>query len=476
MQELLHKSLVEVSRLLSVGEISPVELARAQLDRIDRFNDKFNCYITVMADEAMVAAKAAERELRSGRSRGPLHGIPIAVKDVFDTRGTRTTAGTRLYADRVPDHDASVIKRLHDSGAIISGKTNLHELSWSSTSINPHYGAVRNPWNPDHIAGGSSGGSAAAVAAGLAFAALGSDTGCSIRQPAHCCGIVGLKPQFGRVAKDGAIPCSLTLDHIGPMARTVDDTALLLQAIAGFDARDPYSLETPVPDFMSEIDKGVDGMRVGFLRGHFSDRCEADVASAVEAAAEQFKTLGASVKEVCLPALLMEQAITIMTDSAAVESVVYFADDLCDRWDSISDYISDDFQRASEYSAADYVGWQHQRRLIRLQVDELLRQFDVLISPTSPLAATPIDDTTQAQKGLRNRHCAPFNVSEHPAVSLPCGFTQLGMPVGLQIIGRELGEVTVLGAAAAYEQATTWHQRLPEIGLGANQIANEAYL
>ena len=294
-------TLASAARMIRVGELSPVELTRAVLDRVESLNDRMAMFITVTADHAMARAEAAERALKDKADLGALHGVPISLKDLFDTKGIRTTAGSRVFADRFPEENSTVTQRLDDAGAVLVGKTNLHEFAFGATSVNPHYGAVRNPWDPDRIAGGSSGGSAVSVALSAALGSMGSDTGGSIRIPAGLTGTVGLKPTYGRVSIAGVVPLSWSLDHVGPMTRTVEDAAIMLEAIAGHDPRDSYSRKVPVPAYSQELEGGIRGLRLGLPKTTFFDRLDPEIDSAVQTAIRRMEEMGASIVEVDIP-------------------------------------------------------------------------------------------------------------------------------------------------------------------------------
>ncbi|MGH6914573.1 MAG: amidase, partial [Geminicoccales bacterium] len=319
--ELALASIAELAPRLAAREVSPVEVTEAVLARIERYEPVLNAFITVTADSARHAARAAEEAIMAGMLLGPLHGIPLALKDLYATRGVRTTYGSPLFADWIPDFDGATAERLKRAGAVLVGKTNLHELAYGSTSANAHHGPARNPWQPDHHPGGSSGGSAAAVAAGMAFGAMGSDTGASIRQPAACCGIVGIKPTFGRVSKFGALPLSWSQDHVGPMTRTVADAALMLQALAGHDPRDPTSVDRPVPNFSAGLEQGVRGARIGVVRDFFFDDCDPEIVSAVDAAIQVLEDQGARIDEIALADMDAAYAAGVIT--IAVEGAAY---------------------------------------------------------------------------------------------------------------------------------------------------------
>jgi aspartyl-tRNA(Asn)/glutamyl-tRNA(Gln) amidotransferase subunit A len=457
--DLAFASITELAPRLAAKEVSPVELTEAMLARIERHDPDLNAYITVTADSARHAARAAEAAIMAGHALGPLHGIPVALKDLYATRGVATTYGSPLFADWVPDFDGAAVERLKRAGAVILGKTNLHELAYGTTSANAHYGPVRNPWRRDHHPGGSSGGSAAAVAAGLAYAAMGSDTGASIRQPAACCGIVGIKPTFGRVSKFGALPLSWSQDHVGPLTRTVADAALLMQALAGFDPRDPTSVDRPVPDFGADLDKGVRDTRIGVVRGFFFDDCDPEIVGAVDVAIRVLEDQGARIDEIELADMDAAYAAGVIT--IAVEGAAYHAADLRARPELFSDELRAAFQLGSFYQATDYVQAQRLRRHLIDQVGREMAGFDAVVMPTAPIPPTPIAANPPGHAMLRPRNTMPFNALGLPAISVPCGFTTAGLPIGLQIAGHAFAEAMVLRIARAYEHATDWRRTPP---------------
>jgi aspartyl-tRNA(Asn)/glutamyl-tRNA(Gln) amidotransferase subunit A len=457
--DLAFASITELAPRLAAKEVSPVELTEAMLARIERHDPDLNAYITVTADSARHAARAAEAAIMAGHALGPLHGIPVALKDLYATRGVATTYGSPLFADWVPDFDGAAVERLKRAGAVILGKTNLHELAYGTTSANAHYGPVRNPWRRDHHPGGSSGGSAAAVAAGLAYAAMGSDTGASIRQPAACCGIVGIKPTFGRVSKFGALPLSWSQDHVGPLTRTVADAALLMQALAGFDPRDPTSVDRPVPDFGADLDKGVRDTRIGVVRGFFFDDCDPEIVGAVDVAIRVLEDQGARIDEIELADMDAAYAAGVIT--IAVEGAAYHAADLRARPELFSDELRAAFQLGSFYQATDYVQAQRLRRHLIDQVGREMAGFDAVVMPTAPIPPTPIAANPPGHAMLRPRNTMPFNALGLPAISVPCGFTAAGLPIGLQIAGHAFAEAMVLRIARAYEHATDWRRTPP---------------
>jgi aspartyl-tRNA(Asn)/glutamyl-tRNA(Gln) amidotransferase subunit A len=457
--DLAFATIAELAPRLAAKEISPVEVTDAVLARIERYDPDLNSYITVTADTARHAARAAEAAIMAGHHLGPLQGIPVAHKDLYATRGVTTTYGSLLFADWVPDFDAAAVERLKQAGAVLLGKTNLHELAYGSTSANAHYGAVRNPWQKDHHPGGSSGGSAAAVAAGLAFAATGSDTGASIRQPAACCGIVGIKPTFGRVSKFGALPLAWSQDHVGPITRSVADAALLLQALAGYDPRDPTSVDRPVPDFSADLGKGIQDSRIGVARRFFFDECDPEIVGAVDSAIQVLEDHGAQIEEIVLADMDAAYAAGVIT--IAVEGAAYHAADLRARPELFSDELRAAFELGSFYQAPDYVQAQRLRRHLTDQVSRAMAHLDAIVMPTTPVPATPIEASPIGHAMLRPRNTMPFNALGLPAISVPCGFTAAGLPIGLQIAGHAFDEASVLRIAHAYEQATDWRCRPP---------------
>jgi aspartyl-tRNA(Asn)/glutamyl-tRNA(Gln) amidotransferase subunit A len=465
--DLAFTSMTDLARMIATRAISPVDVVREHLDRIARF-EHLRAYITVCGDAALEAARAAEAAVTAGASLGPLHGVPIALKDLFDTRGVRTTGGSRILADRVPADDATVVRRLREAGAIVLGKLNMHEFAYGPEGLNAHYGHARNPWDAatERIAGGSSSGSGVAVAAGLAAGALGTDTGGSIRIPASLCGITGLKPTYGRVSRAGALPLSWSMDHVGPMTRSAADCAVMLRAMAGYDAADPTTSVLPVPDYAAALSGDVKGLRVGLLRDFFLDGAAPEVTAAVEQAARTLTTAGAVVDEVRLP--LMPHVAAAAFAIVASEALAYHAAHLRTR---AADYQADVRQRLMMgivVSGLHYVRAQQVRVLARAEVDGALARRDVLLAPSTPIAATvvgesrtPIGDTTAEVRAALIRCTRAFNVSGHPACSLPCGFTRSGLPIGMQIIGRPFDEAGVLRAADAYQRQTDFHTRRP---------------
>ncbi len=456
-------TIARAARALRARELSPLELTESYLRRIERLNPHLNAYITVCAERAREDARRATDELSSGKLRGPLHGIPIALKDLYETAGIRTTAGAKIHAKHVPARDCPVAARLRDAGTILLGKLNTHEYAYGVTTNNPHFGPTRNPWNPEHIPGGSSGGSGAAIAAGLATATTGTDTGGSIRMPASVCGVVGLKPTYGRVSKAGVLPLSYLFDHAGPITRTVEDSALLLNAIAGYDPTDPTSVRTPVPDFTAELGAGLRGLRVGVARDYFFDELDPEVETAVEQAIAELRRLGADVRDVAIPGV--EAGLGALFGIVLAEAQEIHAASLRAR---PADFGADVLALLSSPTpdAASLMSGLRQRDALSAAMRVALESVDVLVTPTTPIVAARIGQESirfgSVEQPVLNamiRCTAPFNATGLPALSLPCGFTRAGLPVGLQIAGRPFDEVTVVRVGHAYEQATGWHER-----------------
>ena len=452
------RTISELAGQLRRREVSPVEIVQACLERIDKLNPALNAFITLMAESALAEARTAEAEMARREWRGPLHGIPVALKDLIDTAGVRTTCASAVYKDRVPAHDAEVVRRLRQAGAVIIGKNNLHECAYGGSSLISYFGDVHNPWDVSRIAGGSSGGSAAAVAAGLACSAIGTDTAGSIREPAALCGCVGLKPTYGRVSSRGVIPLSSSLDHIGPLAATVADAAIMLQAIAGYDPADITSSEVDVTDYAGALSEGAKQLRVGVPRAHFYDDLDPEVASAVEHALREIQTLVAEVKEVQLD---------VPTDRTlqAVEAFAYHAENVARNPEL---YYPETLRRirvGENVSAAEYIQRRREMEEARRSIRAVFTEVDVLVTPTTPTPAPAIAELKIDPEALRPaelkllRNTRPFNVWGLPAISVPCGFTQSGLPIGLQIAGAHWREDLVLRLAGVYEEATAWHKR-----------------
>jgi aspartyl-tRNA(Asn)/glutamyl-tRNA(Gln) amidotransferase subunit A len=438
--------------------ISPVELTQDCLHKIEKLNPTLNAFITVTAESALAEARAAEAEIQGGHWRGPLHGIPIALKDLIDTAGVRTTAASALFKDRVPSDDAAIVGRLKAAGAVFLGKQNLHEFAYGGSSVVSYFGAVHNPWSPQHIAGGSSGGSAAAVAAGLCYAAMGTDTAGSIREPAALCGIVGLKPTYGRVSAQGVIPLSWSLDHVGPLTRTVADSALMLQAVAGHDSADPHSANVPVQDYVEALNAPTRHFRVGVPRAFFYDDLHPEIASAINQALAVLSAMTAEIREVSL-------AVPADRTLQSAESFLYHAGFAEKSPELYQAETLRRIQSGENVSAEDRTRLTAELQELRGAAAQIFETVNVLITPTVPIPAPTLAELTQNPELLRPRellmlrNTRPFNVWGLPAVSVPCGFTTEGLPIGLQIAGPPCQEARVLALAHAYEQATDWHTR-----------------
>lgn len=450
-------SLRQAANALRRKDLSPVDLARACLDRIAALDPRLNTFITVIPEQALAEARERERELSRGQRRGPLHGIPIALKDNIDTAGIRTTAAARGFAERIPAADAEVVRRLQASGAVLLGKLNMDECAYGVTSTSGYFGAVRNPWGYDYVAGGSSGGPAAAVAAGLCYGALGTDTGGSIRQPAAWCGITGLKPTYGLVSARGVIPLSWSLDHVGPMCRTAGDAALLLQALAGFDRLDPASVDSPPVDYVGEPDRSTRRLRIGLPRAMYFDELDPEIADAVDAAINVLQEITAGTRDVTLPAV---PNLSLLF----VEASAYLAPALAAAPDGFSPNIRALVETGARISAATYAGARRELALSRHGIRQVFEEVDALVTPTTPDLPSRIDaGAAPARRGppLSARNTTPFNIYGLPTVSVNCGFSKSGLPIGLQISGPAFGDARVLALAAAYQRRTGWEEQRP---------------
>ena len=454
--------------MIAAKQVSPVEVVRAHLERITALDGSLGAFITVTADAALAAAGEAEAAVSAGRPLGPLHGVPLGLKDLYDTAGVRTTGGSKILAQRVPSADATVVRRLREAGMIVLGKLNMVEFAYGPEGLNSHYGHARNPWDPrtHRMAGGSSSGSGVSVAAGLAPAALGSDTGGSIRIPCSLCGLTGLKPTYGRVSRAGVLPLSWSMDHVGPMTRNAADCALVLGAMAGYDAADPTSSVLPVPDYTAALTGDVRGLRVGLLRSFFLEAATPEVRVAVEAAARTLEKAGALVDEVALPSVRAASAGSLAV--VATEALTYHAAWLRARASEYDPEVRTRLMLGAFVSGVHYVRGQQARALIRREVDDALARHDVLLAPATPIPApgieerqTSLGDGPSDIRSALIRLTRPFNFSGHPACSAPCGFTAGGLPIGMQIVGRPFDEATVLRVADAYQRLTDWHARRP---------------
>jgi aspartyl-tRNA(Asn)/glutamyl-tRNA(Gln) amidotransferase subunit A len=458
----VRTTILELSQRLRKREISPVELTEHCLAKIEKLNPVLNAFITVSEESALSQAQQAEAEIRHGSWRGPLHGVPLGLKDLIDTAGVRTTAASALFKDRIPGEDAEIVRRLKNAGAILLGKQNLHEVAYGGSSVISYFGEVRNAWNAEHIAGGSSGGSATAVAAGLCHGAIGTDTAGSIREPAALCGAVGLKPTYGRVSARGVIPLSRSLDHAGPITSTVTDAALMLQAIAGYDPGDANCANVPVSDYTTAIHRGANRTRIGVPRKFFYEDLDPEVSSAIEQALGVLQSVSGEIHEI-------ELAVPTDRTLQAAESYAYHAEFVARSPELYQPETLRRIRTGEKTSAAEME--QHRRELKRMrnEIGQIFENIDVLVSPTTPIAAPALaelknnPDLLRPQELTLLRNTRPFNVWGLPAISVPCGFTSSGLPIGLQIAGPHWLESRLLQVAYAYEQATAWHKREPAL-------------
>jgi aspartyl-tRNA(Asn)/glutamyl-tRNA(Gln) amidotransferase subunit A len=461
--ELEWLSASEASRAFAARRVSPVELLRVLLDRIEQLDPMLHAFVRLDADLAMHAARAAEHEIMARRIRGPLHGVPVGLKDIIDVAGLPTTCHSKILLDNIASTDATVTAKLRGAGAVILGKLATHEFAIGGPSFDLPFPPARNPWNPQHHPGGSSSGSGAGVAAGLFPLALGSDTGGSVRNPASCCGVVGLKPTYGLVSRRGVFPLSYTLDHVGPLSRTVGDAALMLDAIAGHDPADPGSQPTNARYFTRELDRGVRDLRIGFIR-HFHENdmpAHPEMTAALEQAARLLQAEGAEVGTVTLPSL---------SEFAAVNRVILGSE----AWSVHAPWLR---TRPGDYGqlgrrrlmpgafigAGDYVGAQRRRAQMIAAVEALFRDVDILLCASSMDPASRIDDAAETARTYPRQARTPFNVTGHPAIAMMAGLSREGLPLSVQFVGRYFQEATLLRVAAAFERATGCHKRHPAI-------------
>jgi aspartyl-tRNA(Asn)/glutamyl-tRNA(Gln) amidotransferase subunit A len=454
-------SLTEASRLIRDKKISPVELTQSCLNRIERLNPSLNAFITVIAESALARAHEAETEIQSGHWRGPLHGVPIALKDLFDTAGVRTTAASELFKDRVPTQDGEIVRRLKEAGAVLLGKLNMHEFAYGGSTVVSYYNPVHNPWSLDHEAGGSSSGSAVAMAAGLCYGSVGSDTGGSIRQPSAYCGTVGLKPTYGRVSTRGVIPLSWLYDHVGPMTRTVADAAAMLQVLAGYDPDDANSADQQVPDYAAALSQ-TGRLRVGVPRAYFYEGLHPEIESAMNAALRVIGKLAASVRDIEMPA---SNDTTILR----AEAYAYHAENVKENPELYQPETLKRIRAGEDVTTATYIQARRQVEQYRHNIRKLFETVDLLVTPTTPVPPFTISELLADMDNLRTkeiltlRNTRPFNILGLPTISVPCGFTKSGLPIGLQISGAPWAEGNVLRLAHAYEQQTEWHKKRPKL-------------
>jgi aspartyl-tRNA(Asn)/glutamyl-tRNA(Gln) amidotransferase subunit A len=460
--DLSSLSLEEVSRLVQKKSVSPVELVHSCLERIERLNPKLNAFITVTAEHSLAQARELENERQRGKWRGPLHGIPIALKDNIDTAEIRTTAATAVFADRIPTEDAEVVRRLKAAGAVILGKLNMDEFAFGHASTLSHFGPVRNPWKLDHIAGGSSGGSAAAVSARLCYGALGSDTGGSVRTPAAYCGVAGLRPTYGLVSTRGLVPLSWSLDHIGPMCCGVADVAHMLSGIAGYDPEDLASIKAPDIDYVASLRRKTAGMRAGVVARLLSKIGDPEIKAAINKGVAVLRSLGVDVRDVELP------AIPEGTFGALIlaESYVFHAPLLASAADRYQPVIRRRAEFGKTIDTTSYINARRDLERLRRLVGRVFGDVDVVLAPTSYASPPTIEEESKREQEVGAPPALPtvdFSIYGLPTISVPCGFTSSGLPIGFQISGPRFGEAKILALAYAYERATNWHTKQPKL-------------
>jgi aspartyl-tRNA(Asn)/glutamyl-tRNA(Gln) amidotransferase subunit A len=466
--ELEHITIAEAARLIEAKQLSPVELAEAKLALIEGLEGQLDSFVTLMADQAIEKARAAQDEIAAGTYRGPLHGVPLGLKDIYNTAGVLTAAQSRILIDHVPDWDATTTKMLDTAGSVLMGKLTTHEFAHGGPSFDLPWPPARNPWNPEHFTGGSSSGSGAAVAAGLVVGSLGSDTGGSVRIPAALCGIAGLKTTNGLVSRYGVVPNSFTFDTCGPMAWTVEDCAILLQAIAGHDPRDASSARRPVPDYRAALSGDIRGLRLGVLRHFWADNADAETAAAMEASLDVLSGLGAIVEETRVrpPQDYYDVKIVI----AETELYATHEKELRTRpGDFGADFLSRAFP-ACLFRAVDYIQAQRQQRRILSEMRQVYDKCDALVTVGAAAPATRLDAHKMGESWEKPNVTTPFNVTGGPALVLCNGYSAAGLPLSLQIVGRPFDEATVLRIGDAYERATDWRQRRPNLTKGASQV------
>ena len=466
MDDILNLPITTLSNLIRTGEVSPVELIESAFAEIDKHNPRLNAFIALCREESFEAAAQAEREIGDGQIRGTLHGIPIAIKDIIHLAGAPTTCGSKFFSVNPSQPDATVTARLKAAGAIIVGKTNLHEFAYGVTSENPHFGATPNPWDTSRVAGGSSGGSAAAVAAGLCAGALGTDTGGSVRIPAAMCGVVGLKPTYGRVSVKGVLELAQSLDCVGPICRRVADAAVMMNALAGYDGGDVHSENRPVADYTVALADAISGMKVGVPRQHCLEDLHPDVENSAAEAIGVLEKLGVEVVELDLPSIPDAHQATLTILMA--EASHFHQRRLAEHRENFGLDVREILENGQKFSVADYVTAVRSREHTRREFEKAFEAVDFILTPTVPVPA-PLRSMMDTSDGSDSNLIRPrltqntriFNLLGLPAISVPCGFTKEGLPVGLQIVGRWWAEMDLLQVAHAYEQATAWHKMSP---------------
>jgi aspartyl-tRNA(Asn)/glutamyl-tRNA(Gln) amidotransferase subunit A len=475
-EELAKLTIADASQKIHAGALSSTDLVRACIERSRVYNAKVNAYITLMEEPALAQAAQLDAEARAGKFRGPLHGIPVALKDNIDTAGTRTTGGSAVFDDRVPDEDADVVRRLKQAGAVVLAKANLQEFAMGSTSVSTYFRPVRNPWALDRISAGSSGGSAAAVIADMTIGAVGTDTGGSVRMPAAYCGIVGLKPTYGLVSIRGIIPRTYSLDHCGPMTKTVEDTALLLNAMTGYDKYDVASVEHPKEDYVAALKQPVNGFRLGIARAPFFDFLDDETAKAMEQAIAVLSKLTKTTRDMHLPPPGKYSRSYFDGEIEAFHWEWYqrksgsYSLNQRRTIEAVHRRLNDVASETCSARVVDYINAQWELQRLRKTIDDHFADYDVIALPTMRLLPGTIDDALAREENpgggnepAESSNCVPFNTFGIPAVSIPCGFSATGLPIGLMIAGPRFSEGRILALASAYEKATAWHTRRPAL-------------
>lgn len=467
MNELITKSIAELSPLIRDKEISPVELTNAVLNQIEKYNPKLNSYLNVYAEEAKLHSTYAEKEIRKGNYRGDLHGIPMGIKDNIYLKNKITTMGSNIHRNFRPNFDATVVKRLVNAGVILTGKLNMHEYALGATNDNPHFGPCRNPWNPKKIPGGSSGGSASAIASNMTLASLGTDTSGSITIPSSMCGVVGLKPTFGRVSKYGCFPEAWSLDHVGPMGKSVTDVTLLLDALSGFDKNDPSSVDSPKVNFRDFLNDNISGMVIGINESYFFKHTDRTIKELVQNAIKKLEDKGAKVELINLPSLVDANYALEMIDSSELAAVHHY--NIKYRPEDFGKDVRTVIELGHIPSAVDYLQAQQIRMKIKSDFNKAFQKIDVLIVPSVPTSTMDIGSKFAEINGEKvsfsdnsSRFAEPVSLAGLPSLTIPCGFLN-EMPVGLQIIGPEFGESKIIQMGFAYESTNPLNNKIPDL-------------
>jgi len=466
--ELVELTIAEASHKIETKEISPVELTKASFEKIAAVNSKVSAYLSVFEEEALEVAKAAEIMIQAGHRLGPLHGIPISLKDNIQMKGFPSTAGSKVLEDWIPSEDATVVKRLKSAGATIIGKTNMHEFAWGGTSDNPHYGTVRNPWDVKRFPAGSSGGSGVAVAARTCLGSLGTDTGGSVRLPAAINGIVGIRPTFGRVSNYGVTPLAWSMDTVGPMTRTVEDSAIMLNVMAGHDPYDNSSSNVSVPDYTNDLNKGIKGLTIGVVPDYFFNNVQEPVLKAYQAALKKLEDLGARIEEVSIENI--DGNITAQLVVESCEPSTYHQRWLREKPDHYGEDVRLLLEVGEMHLATHYIQAQRYRHLLRSEFLEAFKMVDVFICPTLPFTATEVGETTVNINGKEEDMLSAImqftgvpSLAGLPSLNVPCGFDDNGLPIGMQLIGKPFDEATLFRVGHSYQQETDFHTKAPNI-------------